>query len=110
MDATEFLPIIAIGIVPVVVLVFLAVEGLKAYGFISGDGWLTAPRAGLTTGILLGIVAFAAELFPDIANYIATGATYIAGGLVAGLFYDLVGAGLLARVKAGLAGLFGISE
>jgi len=99
---------LALGSVPAVFLVFLIVEGLKRYGVVNGEGaWLTAPRAGLTAGLVLAAVALVAAFVPTTAPYIAVAAPIVVGGLVAGLFYDLAGAGLLARVQAVIDALLG---
>ena len=99
---------LALGSVPAIVLVFLLVEGLKRYGFVNGDGtWFTAPRAGLTAGLVLAVVALVAAFVPAAAPIIATAAPIVVGGLVAGLFYDIAGAGLLARVQAVIDALLG---
>ena len=100
---------LALGSVPAIVLVFLIVEGLKRYGFVDYDdsAWFTAPRAGLTAGLVLAVIALVAAFVPAAAPVIEIAAPIVVGGLVAGLFYDLAGARLLARVQAVIDALLG---
>ena len=101
---------LALGSVPAIVLVFLIVEGLKRYGVVNGKGVLTAPQAGLTVALGLTVVALVAAFVPAAAPVIAIAAPIVVGGLVAGLFYDVAGAGLLVRVQAVIDALLGNGE
>ncbi len=96
-----------LGSAPAAILVYLIVQGLKVYGLFDGEGWLTAPRAALTTALVLIVVALVSEFVPDAAPYIAATAPLVVGGLTAGLFYEIAGDPLLERVQAVIAALFG---
>lgn len=109
MDGSVVLQLL-IGSVPVILGVFLIVESFKVYGWTNGTSWLTSPRVGISAGIILGLIAMVGELYPPAALYIATAALYFFGGLVAGLFYEMVGGAILIRVQAVLDALFGVEE
>ena len=96
-----------IGVVPAMFLVFVIVEGLKTYGFVSDKSWFTAPKAGLTVGLFLTVVALIGAFYPAARPVIEVSAPLIFGGLVAGLFYDLVGELLREKVAAVINALFG---
>ena len=96
-----------IGVVPAMFLVFVIVEGLKTYGFVSDKSWFTAPKAGLTVGLSLTIIALIGAFYPAIQPVITISAPLIFGGLIAGLFYDLVGELLREKVAAVVNALFG---
>ena len=105
MDNTIFQ--LMLGAVPAMFVIWVLVEGLKVYGFVSEDGRLTAPRAGLSVGLILTIIALLSEFVPGLAPYITVAAPVIFGGIIAGLFYELVGDPLRERVAAVVAALFG---
>lgn len=102
--------LLVIGVLPIIVLVWLLVEGLKTYGLISSESWLTAPRAGLTAGILLGIIALSTELFPEYAGYVILAVRYVFAGIFAGLFYEIVGDPVLSFVQTLIGRIFGSGE
>ena len=96
-----------IGVVPAMFLVYVVVEGLKTYGLFDGDGWLTAPRAGLSAGLVLTIVALVGAFSPEAKVIIDAASPFVFGGLIAGLFYELVGEPLREKVAAVVNALFG---
>jgi hypothetical protein len=96
-----------LGAVPAMFFVFVIVEGLKTYGFVNEESWLTAPRAGLSTGLVLAVVALLEAFVPETAPYINTAAPLVFGGLIAGLFYELAGEALKKRVAAVVAAVLG---
>ena len=96
-----------LGVVPAMFLVFVIVEGLKTYGFVSEESWFTAPKAGLTVGLGLTIVALIGAFYPAAQPIIQVSAPLIFAGIVAGLFYDLVGELLREKVAAVINALFG---
>jgi len=96
-----------LGSVPVIALVYLIVEGLKRFGFVSDKAWFTAPRAALATALVLIGVALAGVFYPAAQPAITAAAPVVFGGLIAGLFYDLVGDLLLQRVEAAIAAFLG---
>ena len=96
-----------VGVVPAMFLVYVIVEGLKTYGLLDGDGWLTAPRAGVTAGLFLVVVALVSEFVPGAKPIIEVAAPLLFGGLIAGLFYELVGEPLREKVAAVINALFG---
>ena len=102
--------LLLIGVLPIVVLVWLLVEGLKVYGFISEDGWLTAPRAGLSAGIVLGLIALSVEFFPTYASYIILAVRYVFAGIFAGLFYQLFGDPILTFAQNLVSRIFDSGE
>ena len=102
--------LLLIGILPIVILVWLLVEGLKVYGVINEGSWLTAPRAGLSAGVLLGLIALASELFPAYKDYIVLTIRYVFGGIFAGLFYELFGDPILTFAQNLVGRIFGSSE
>ena len=99
-----------VGAVPVMLVVWVLVEGLKVYGFVSEKSWLTAPRAGLSAGLILAALALVSEFVPSAAPYIQTAAPVVFGGIIAGLFSELAGDPLKERVAAVMAALFGKSN
>ena len=96
-----------LGAVPAVAAVYIIVEGLKRFGFVNGKSWFSAPRVAILAALGLTAVALVSEFVPATTPYISTAAPLIFGGLVAGLFYDLVGDLLVKRVQAAIAALFG---
>lgn len=103
----ENLFVLLLGAVPAMFLVFVIVEGLKTYGFVSDKGWFTAPKAGLTVSLGVIAVALVGAFVPGAAAVIAVVAPIVLGGLVAGLFYDLAGALFREKVAAVINALFG---
>lgn len=103
----NLVPQLFLGGVSVIVGVVLIVESLKRLGFANEDAWLTSPRAALLTGVSLGAVALSSELFPAASTYIQTGATYVLGGIAAGLAYDFAGKAFIARMQSVVDALFG---
>lgn len=101
---------IVLGGVPILVGVILIVESFKRLGFATDEGWFTPQRAALLTGIVLGGVALAADpgLSGDISTIVQTSATYLFGGITAGLGYDLAGKAFFLRLQAVLDSLFGV--
>ena len=89
--------LLLVGAVPVAVSVLLGVQGLKVFGFVDGD---RAPRAAVILALIFGLGALGVSLFPDVANYIELGFTYFNGAMVAGLFYEYIGAPVLGAFKA----------
>ena len=98
--------LIVLGVLPIILLVWLLVEAFKTYGLINEESWLTAPKAGLSFGVLLGLIALSTELFPAAAVYIILATRYVFGGIFAGLFYELIGESVMDFVKATVARLF----
>lgn len=96
-----------LGSIPAIALVYLAVEGLKRFGFVSEKRMVTAPRAALLVALVLIILGLVGAFVSGAQAYIDIAAPIVFGGLVAGLFYDLAGDLLLQRVKAAIAALLG---
>ena len=103
----EKLLVLLLGAVPAMFIVYVIVEGLKTYGFVSDKGWFTAPKAGLTVGLGVIAVALIGAFVPGAEAVIAVVAPIVLGGLVAGLFYELVGDLLREKVAAVINALFG---
>ena len=93
------IPELALGTVSVIAAVIVIVESLKSLGFASDDGPITPPRAAVGTGLALGAVWVASELFPVAAPYIFVATAGVTGGLVAGLVYDVAGEAFLAYIQ-----------
>ena len=102
--------ILLLGAVPAMFLVYLIVEGLKTYGFVNEKSWFTAPKAGLTTGLVLAAVALIGAFVPEAQPIINVAAPYLFGGLVAGLFFELVAGPLREKVAAVVNALFGSTK
>lgn len=76
---------LVVGGLQVAGFILLAVQGLKVFGFVSGEN---APKAAVITALVLGVVGTVENLFPASAPYIATFLQSIAGALAAGLGYE----------------------
>lgn len=96
-----------LGSIPAMALVYLIVEGLKRFGFVQDKSWFTAPRSALITALVLTGVGLVSAFVPEAAQYINAAAPILFGGLIAGLFYDIVGDMLLERVQAVVAAILG---
>ena len=99
MPIESLVPELALGSVSIIAATVVIVESLKRLGFTSDDGAVTAPRAAVVTGLTLGAVWVASELFPAAAPYIFVATAGAIGGLVAGLVYDLAGAAFLGYLE-----------
>ena len=102
--------LLMLGAIPAVLLVWVLVSALKVYGFVREDSWLTAPRAALSIGIFLTVVGLVGEFVEGAEEVIAQAAPLLFAGLVAGLFYDIVGDPLLAAIKSAFEGFFNRAE
>lgn len=96
-----------LGSVSAIALTYLIVEGLKRFGAIGEDSFVTAPRAALLVAAALTGVVLAGEFVDGAQRYIDTAAPVVFGGLVAGLFYDIAGDLLLERARAAVAAFLG---
>lgn len=74
-----------IGALPISVSVFLTVQGLKVFGFVTGE---TAPKAALVSGLFFGLGYLVSTFWPETAETVVIINRYVVGALSAGLFYE----------------------
>jgi len=88
-----------IGGIPIAVGVFLGVQGLKVYGFVSGE---SAAKAAIIIAIVLGLGWVSGELFPVAAQYIVLAYQTFLGAMTAGLFYEYIAAPFFEKIGVSL--------
>jgi hypothetical protein len=102
----EELGSVVLGVLPLIVIVVTVVEGLKVYEVIGDNGSIA--KAAIGTGLTLGALGLASELYPPAAPYIQKTTFWLVAGVTGGLGYELGGKALLIRIKATVAGVLGV--